>query len=247
MMMRAMNTSPRRIFVSILSASTIALASNFCGVTSKILVNIPESLVEKSGLDLYFPRGKFKRFKSGEYQYTFVIMKEWVQDTSVELAKIQRRSRSLDYKMSKSSGLATIPDVAFGPPRYLNPNGKDTNLSVIVSKLKPGFTLRGSLGSPNDAAETLLKVSLAPEGSGRIATLLSSEAEVRGDSLDEFYTFEYRIDRGNRGVPLKAISVITVKGGDTLITMTIVAPEEEWTGDYGSNLERVAASFKLTE
>jgi hypothetical protein len=245
-MMRAMNTSPRRIFLSTFSASTIALASNFCGVTSNILVNIPERLVEKSGLDLYFPRGKFKRYRSGEYQYTFVIMKEWVQDTSVELAKIQRRSRSLDYEMSKSSGLSTIPDVAFGPPRYLNPNGKDTNLSVIVSKLKPGFTLRGSLGSPNDAAETLLKVSLAPEGSGRIATLLSSAAEVRGDDSDEFYTFKYRIDR-DHGLPLKAISVITVKGGNTLITMTIVAPERDWTGDNGSNLEKVAASFKLSK
>lgn len=245
-MMRAMNTSPRRIFVSTLSASTIALASNFCGLTSNILENVPEPLVEKSGLDIYFPRGKFKRFKSGEYKYTFVIMKEWVQDTSVELAKIQRRSRSLDYKMSKSNGLSTIPDVAFGPPGYLNPNGRDTNLSVVVSKLRPGFTLRESLGPPNDAAETLLKASLAPQGSGRTSTLLSSEADVRGQSSDEVYTFEYKIDRGERGLPLKAISVIAVEGGDTLITMTIVAPEKDWVGDYGTNLKKVAESFKLT-
>jgi hypothetical protein len=91
-----------------------------------------------------------------------------------------------------------------------------------------------------------LKVSLAPEGSGRIATLLSSAAEVRGDDSDEFYTFKYRIDR-DHGLPLKAISVITVKGGNTLITMTIVAPERDWTGDNGSNLEKVAASFKLSK
>jgi hypothetical protein len=55
--MAAMNTSPRRILLSVASASGIALAANFLGVTSKLLETVPESTVEATGLDTYFPRG----------------------------------------------------------------------------------------------------------------------------------------------------------------------------------------------
>lgn len=242
--MRAMNTSPRRIFLSSLSVAGISLASNFLGVTSNLLSTIPESTVEQSGLDVYFPRGEFKRFKSGEFKYTFVIMKEWVQDTSIELAKIQRKSRVLDYSIRTSNEIKTIPDAAFGPPAYLNQNARDTNLSVIVSKLPNGFRLE-KLGPLNEAAEILVKEFLAPIGSGRKATLLDARAGKRGISSEDSYTIEYRVDRFDRGVPLKAISVIAVQGQDTLITMTIVAPEQDWEGEYENRLRKVADSFKL--
>jgi hypothetical protein len=55
--MRAMGTSPRRIAISFLSASGIALAGNFLGVTSLLLTAVPEDAVEATGLDSYFPRG----------------------------------------------------------------------------------------------------------------------------------------------------------------------------------------------
>ena len=57
-LMAAMGTNPRRIFVGLLSGTGIALAGNFLGVTSKFLTALPESTVEASGLDTYFPRGK---------------------------------------------------------------------------------------------------------------------------------------------------------------------------------------------
>ena len=60
------------------------------------------------------------------------------------------------------------------------------------------------------------------------------------------YTFEYIVDRGNRGLPLRAISLIAVQGSDTLITMTVVAPEKDWVGDYEAKLRKVAGSFKVT-
>jgi hypothetical protein len=60
-LMRALGTSPRRIFVSFLSASGIALAGNFLGVTSRLLTTVPEDIVESSGLDLYFPRGELRQ------------------------------------------------------------------------------------------------------------------------------------------------------------------------------------------
>ena len=252
LLMRALNTSPRRLFLGTVSASAIALSANFCGVTSYLLNGIQEETIEKTGLDLYYPRGDFKRFKSAEFGYTFVVPKEWVQDTAVELAKIQKKTGNLDYSIraSRNGGGSTgsVPDVAYGPPGHFNERGisqSDTNLSTIATKLRPGLTLKGSLGSPTDAAETLLRVSLAPEGSGRVATLVGAREETRG--AGQIYTFEYKVDRGSKGMPLRAISNIAVQGGDTLITMTVVAPEKEWfDGDYDAKLRKVADSFKVT-
>ncbi len=247
LMMRAMNTSPRRIFLSTLASSAIALSSNFCGVTSNILAGLPENTVEKTGLDVFYPRGEMKRFKSGEFQYTFVVPKEWVQDTAVELARIQNRAARLDYSMRKNNN-GSVPDVAYGPPGYFNDKGisqSDTNVSTLVSKVRPGFTLQ-SLGSPTQAAETLLKISLAPEGSGKIATLIAACEEVRGES--NLYQFEYRVDRGEKSLPLRAISIIAVRDGDVLITMTVVALEREWQDEiFERKLRKIAQSFKLTK
>lgn len=55
-MMLAMGTSPRRLFLGTVSATGIALAGNFLGVTSKLLTAVPEEIVEKTSLDTYFPR-----------------------------------------------------------------------------------------------------------------------------------------------------------------------------------------------
>jgi hypothetical protein len=56
--MAAMGTSPRRIFLSLLSATVIALAGNLLGITSQLLTFLPEDIVEVTGLDTYFPRGR---------------------------------------------------------------------------------------------------------------------------------------------------------------------------------------------
>lgn len=118
--------------------------------------------------------------------------------------------------------LVLITCVAFGPPGRLNAQGTsvngDTNVSVIVSKVPPGFSLRGTLGTPTSAAEKLLSTSLAPEGSGRVATLLEAEEDVDR----RVYQFTYVVDRGERGVKLRAISVISASpSGDTLINLTV--------------------------
>lgn len=248
-LMKALGTSPRRIFISLTSSIGIALAANLFGVTSGLLSVIPENIVESTRLDEYFPRGEYKRYRGEEYGYTFVFPKEWVADTAVELVKAQRRAKTLDYTMKRSStGQGVLPDAAFGPPGKLNSRGvsqSDTNVSVIASQVMPGFTLRGTLGTPQNAAETLLRVSLAPEGSGRVATLLSARDERRDES--DIYQFEYTIDRGEKGVPLRAISVIAERNGDTLITLTVVASAQDWADPvYDAKLRRVAESFKLT-
>ena len=43
------------------------------------------------------------------------------------------------------------------------------NLSVIRSSVMPGFSLRGTLGEPAEAAERLLRTAIAPPGSGKYA------------------------------------------------------------------------------
>ena len=56
-LMMAMGTSPRRLFLGTASATGIALAGNFLGVTSNLLTLIPEEALEPTGIDTYFPRG----------------------------------------------------------------------------------------------------------------------------------------------------------------------------------------------
>ena len=182
-----------------------------------------------------------------------------MQDTAVELAKIQRRSGNLDYGMQKKSNVgASIPDVAYGPPGYFNERGisqSDTNLSILATELGgtgSNISLK-ALGSPQDAAEKLLRLSLTPEGSGKVGTLLAAGEEIRGSNSNasassgsNVYTLEYRVDRGEKGVPLRAISVIAIQDKNTLITMTVVAPAKDWTGDYELQLRKMADSFKLT-
>jgi hypothetical protein len=245
-LMLAMGTNPRRIFAGTLSATVIALAGNFLGVTSRLLMAIPEDRVEAFGIDTYFPRGDYKRCKTSEY--SFVIPKEWVADTFVELAKAQRKIQPLDFSMGRrnsAGGYVTLPDSAFGPAGRLNENGVsetgDTNVSVVVSSGLSGFTLQGNLGTPTNAAEKLLSLSIAPEGSGRTATLLGA---VQDDSM---YKFEYIVDRGELGPPLRNIAVIAASpAGDKLYTVTVVAPAEKWKhSNSGTQFRKIADSFHL--
>ena len=54
------------------------------------------------------PTGKFKRcYGQG---YTFVYPTEWVADTFVALAKVQRQTKSLDYRITRSGASVTVPD-----------------------------------------------------------------------------------------------------------------------------------------
>lgn len=74
-MMTALGTSPRRIFLGTASSAAIALAADFGGVTGKVLSMLPEDLAESSGLDTYYPRGKFARFLfSMKYLIIYLFM-----------------------------------------------------------------------------------------------------------------------------------------------------------------------------
>lgn len=143
---------------------------------------------------------------------------------------------------------STLPDAAYGPAGRLNKNGVsesgDTNVSVIVNTGLKGFSLMGTLGSPQDAAEKLLRLSIAPEGSGRSATLLNSAEDVSRSA----YQFEYILNRGTRGAPLRNIAVIVGSPkGDAFYTLTVVAPAKEWEKEaVATKLRKIASSFHLT-
>merc|ERR1719444_301600 len=183
--MKAMKTSPRRIAISLITSSMIALGTNFLGGTSTILSSLPEDTVERSGLDTYYPRGDYKRYRGYDYKYSFIIPKDWVADQAILVAKTQSRAGILDYSKAQSQRASrTLPDAAFGPVGRFNERGisqSDENVSVIASKLPvSGFTL-DKLGSPERAAEKLFALALAPEGSGRQASLIEACKEFRGD------------------------------------------------------------------
>merc|ERR1711865_1049355 len=126
-----------------------------------------------------------------------------------------------------------------------------------------GLTLRGTLGPPREAAETLLANSIAPAGSGRTATLLEAVEVVKETNLREkknpstssssstlpYYQLEYVVERGpNRGPPLHTIAVIAASpAGDTLYTLTVVSPDATWntSPDSATKLRTIATSFQL--
>jgi len=248
----ALGTSPRRLFLGASSATGIALAGNFLGGTSSLLSKFSPEVVESTGLDSYYPVKGFKRFTSAEFGYTLTVPQEWVADTSVELAKATRRAAALDYKMSRrgGGGGGVIPDAAFGPPsKFVDSRGvssnTDTNVSVVVSPARRGFTLR-SLGTPTEAAEFLLRVNLTPEGSGRKGTLIDARERAGKIPGTNAYQFEYEVDRGEKGVPLRAISIFSLRENDILLTMTVVAPKADWEEDGSVRFNRVIDSFRMT-
>lgn len=259
-MMTALGTSPRRIFLSGLSATGIALAGNLFGITSQLLMAFPEDQVAATGLDTYFPRGDYKRYRTADY--SLVIPREWVADTAVELAKAQRRSMSLDYSMRKSPS-SVLPDAAFGPPGNLlkeNTAG-DTNVSIIRTLAPANFDLRQVMTSssssntddPTMGAQFLLQNFLA--GNGRKVTLLSVDSDTNDKTIGKTtsYRLSYRVDRGETRAPLQAVSIIaqkygsvTTTAGSTLFTITVVAPVEAWQSEFSTKLNKIADTFVLT-
>jgi hypothetical protein len=138
--------------------------------------------------------------------------------------------------------------LAYGPPGRLDPRTGvseqgDTNVSVIVSEGLNGFSLKGTLGTPTEAAEKLLQFSLAPAGSGRTATLLRAEE----DAERRVYQFEYDVVRGGGRPPLQAISVIAAGQpvGTQLLTLTVTAPRDTWATNpvLATKLRKIASSF----
>ena len=138
---------------------------------------------------------------------------------------------------------------AFGPPGNLLDDRSasgDTNVSVIRTPTPPNFRLKQVMGEASTGAQFLLDNFLAPAGSGRKATLLSVQETTTSDRA-LYYRFAYRIDRGERGVPLQAISIVAqADQSNEFVCLTVVAPADAWQTDFATKLNKIADSFRVT-
>ncbi|KAG2487221.1 hypothetical protein HYH03_014194 [Edaphochlamys debaryana] len=155
---------------------------------------------------------------------------------------------------------AVEPVAAFGPPGTTG----EENVSVVVAPILPGFSLRGTMGAPREAAERLL-ASLAPPGSGLQPTLIAAEARSEpraaarrlpgpdgvppprlqegedGGGEQLYYTLEYTM-RGPKFYRHN-VSVYTARSG-LLYTFNAQCPQDRFEEDAAA-LRESAASFRL--
>ncbi|KAG1660031.1 hypothetical protein FOA52_010016 [Chlamydomonas sp. UWO 241] len=237
--------SKRRLLISGTSAAAIALGGNLGGITSFLLGLDGGRIASKSRLDVLVPVLGHKRCVNYVEGFEFTYPEQWLADQTVAVRQAQRAeaSRSLDLPSLRSpttqprARQVAEPVAAFGPPGSTG----EENISVISATIMPGFTLE-SLGSPDDYAAAFL-ANIAPEGSGREATLL--DARSRTDASDQlYYTLEYIITRtGASPFRRHNISVYTSWEG-SLQTFNAQCPEGLWERD-GDVLRAAAASYRV--
>lgn len=148
--------------------------------------------------------------------YEFIYPRSWLADQTVArrravAAELSRplldgplpsaaATEARRQRASSSRAAPPGPEVAFGPAG----SSGETNVSVIVAPIEPGFSLRNSLGSPMEAGKEFLETTVAKPGSGRTAELLRAEERFDDPEIDaetgekigngvQYYEFEYRV------------------------------------------------------
>jgi hypothetical protein len=219
-----------------LLALILALGANFVGITSTLMTNTNPELFRSLGVDQLYDIGGYRRYTAADTssKYTFVFPSGWEQDRAVLARKLRLNERPAALSGSDKAG-NTDPDVALGPVRGSIPRSNRNNVSVIKSKVLPGFSLRSTLGDPEEAARFLLANSIAPPSSGKSWELLSATGDQDEGGSDR-YVFEYTVQKkgGADGTALlfnqHSISSITSRDKtNDLFTLTVVAPEEDWS------------------
>ncbi len=232
---------PARFIGYNLLALMLALGANFVGVTSLLMSKTNPEYFRSIGLDQLYEVGGYRRYSSPEQKYQFMYPSTWEQDRAVLAQKLRLAETPSAMKKSVEN---TGPDVALGPVRGSIPRSNKNNVSVIKSKVLAGFSMQGTLGDPQQAAEFLLKSSIAPPASGKTYKLIGAQREGPGEK----YVFEYTVKKldsnGNAVFNQHSISVIANRGTD-LYTCTVVAPEQDWA-EREEQAKVVANSFQIT-
>jgi hypothetical protein len=154
--------------------------------------------------------------------------------------------------------LKTRPDAAYGPAgKGATSKGRLENMSVIKSKVLPGFSLRGTMGSPLEAAQVILKsmFNAAPklnsdlrgaegteegaDGSGTEVRIIDAREEMRGKL--PAYVFEYTLQKPQLGLFQHTVCVIIARDND-LFTLSTMTPQGDWESDK-DKIMTIANSF----
>jgi len=199
-----------------------------------------------SGGYLDYEAGGYKRYLDETRRFEFRYPARYVQDTTVYLrnADAAYKRRMMDPTLAATPSArplrqSTGPEVAFGPP---GETGAE-NLSVVIGSLQPGFTLRGTLGPPAQAAERLLQATIAKPGV-REPSLLGASERLSARSGTPLYQFEYRVDYpGLEQEPTYTVCVVGASS-DTLFTFASRVPTAAWRL-HADELREAALSFVL--
>lgn len=226
-----------RRFISFnLLALALALGANFVGVTSTLMSNTNPEFFRSLKLDqLYQINGLFRHVDD---DVEFLYPQNWLADQTVTLANARERELPLALRERQQATFRVRPNAAYGP---MGSDGRD-NVSVIKSSVMEGFSLKGTLGAPREAAERLLANVIAAPGSGKTATLLDAYADVRDGQ--PAYVFEYTIQKGDNFYQ-HSVSVIMSRD-NTLYTLTAVSPESKWAAQE-ETVKKIAQSFRLKD
>jgi PsbP len=239
---------PRFVAYNLLAVA-LAFGSNFLGVTSVLMSSTNPEYFRSAGLDQLYSVGGFRRHVDVEDKYEYIFPENWLFDRSIMLA--DARERDMPKNLRDRKQLSVRPDSAYGPDgRDGKPGDFKENISVIKSNVMPGFTLKGTLGEPREAAERLLQNMIAAPGSGKSYVLLDAYAESREGS--PAYVFEYTIKKEGTlnsnnvmrgGFYQHSVSVVMSRGTE-LFTLTGVAPESTW-GTQKQTIDIITKSFKI--
>jgi len=152
------------------------------------------------------------------------------------------RGYSFEYPAGWIKGTAEFPGASKNPARptiasFVSPDNKDVNVAVVSYAIQPDYSKLGSLGTIEDVAGTLIGRS------GNLDAEMFSQKEKKIGGVPA-YTFDYRI--GERR--LKTVFAIEAGQfyGNWLVTITVQAPQKDYTGDNAAALDAVIQSFTLT-
>lgn len=212
-----------------LLAGLLAFGANFLGITSLVLSNVNSDYFRSLKLDQIYSINSYLRIVNDGYMYIFPD--NWIADQRLQVMAANNRELPILLQQKQKS----LPNSAH---QRAGSKGKLENVSVIKSKILPGFSLRGTLGSPKEAASALLEVA-APLP--KVATLIQASDETRQGRL--YYIYEYIVEKPGTDFNQHIISVITCRDTE-LYTMTVQAPSIDWESEK-SIIMKIANSFEI--
>ena len=205
---------PRRgVLASLGIWGLIAPATNLWGTGSFFLSLMPD-VARDAKLDTFYPvsarplypysqgflnydvPGAFKRYVDEAQRFEFRYPATYVQDQAIFM---KNQDAAYNRRMMDPT-LAATPSRNGMPSRRsqqgvavaVGPEGKGTgaeNLSVVIGSLAPGFTLRGTLGSPEEGAQRLLEATINKQTVVEKTTLLAATERTSARSGLPLYQF----------------------------------------------------------